>query len=224
MTTWDLETGDAFPARSLPSIPHLPSLPHLSDLPLPLPLPKPQKDTKQKDATRIPIFASEISLTYTPPTPLPHPFPRRLVLEGKSFYLASSVFIRHTLNTLYSDLGVTITKVAVSVPKTVSKSAEEAHPTPQPSASRNSGYTREKSFYIALRVTGKSRVSGTVGQWEVRSTYTFSPFDAKIIHHTVNGIEPAPEKGVFDALYRALRMPSLGRESQGALNYEKRGN
>ncbi|KAF9235935.1 hypothetical protein BU15DRAFT_77436 [Melanogaster broomeanus] len=76
------------------------------------------------------IYNPTIRLTYTPPVALPSPFPRTLSLEGDYFqsnqlvitpefgpglplYMASSVFIRHTMKTLYSDLRVELRKFAV---------------------------------------------------------------------------------------------------------------
>jgi hypothetical protein len=227
MISWDPETGEAYPSRSLPS---LSPLPHMS------PDPKGTKNKKGKE--REPIFSPHIRLTYTPPAPLPHPLPEKLTLEGKRLYLASAAFVRHTLNTLYFDLKVTLIKVAASVPKSRSSNSipddgrarvpspgsegkEESdpghiqHPEGKQTNGRdkrttNSGYKREKSFYIALRVTGTSRVTGAQGQWEVKSTYTFSPLTAEIILHTVNGIEPPPQKSVYDALHRALGLGSTG--------------
>ncbi|KAJ3740126.1 hypothetical protein DFH05DRAFT_452163 [Lentinula detonsa] len=255
MTSWDLETGEAYPSPSIPSLPHLPNL-HFPHLPLPLHLsPDPRnKETESRTngkgkerGDRESIYSSRIRLTYTPPSPLPHPFPEKLTLEGKPLYLASAVFIRHTLNTLYSNLHVSLIKVAVSVPRDRASSGPDSNsestprlpPNPEsdtglggvgtPSSgedlhTENSGYKREKSFYIALRVIGTSRVSGALGQWEVRSTYTFSPLNAQIVKHTVNGIEPAPERGVWEGLAKVLGLGNVGEgfvagtHGQGALS------
>ncbi|KIK63951.1 hypothetical protein GYMLUDRAFT_71416 [Collybiopsis luxurians FD-317 M1] len=214
MTSWDPETGEAHSPRSLPSLPNLPST--LSSLPSFHLSPDPKGHQSRKGKERVPIFSPQIRLTYTPPTPLPHPFPEKLTIEGKPLYFTSAVFVRHTLNTLYSDLKVALIKVAVSVPKSHNRGTDRKnHPSPEDAIPEqapgdkpipNAAYKREKSLYIALRVTGTSRVTGSQSQWDVRSTYTFSPFTAQIILHTVNGIEPAPEKGVYDALYKALRL------------------
>ena len=59
------------------------------------------------------IYSPRIRLTYTPPTPLPVPFPKSLHLEGLHLYIASSIFVRHTLNALYTDLRVALTRVRV---------------------------------------------------------------------------------------------------------------
>ncbi|KAJ4474442.1 hypothetical protein J3R30DRAFT_3509155 [Lentinula aciculospora] len=245
MTSWDPETGEAYPSPSLP-MPHLPNL-HLPPLHLPIhlsPDPRNQEPERQTNGKgngrgkKESIYSSRIHLTYTPPSPLPHPFPEKLTLDGKPLYLASAVFIRHTLNTLYSDLRVILVKVAVSVPKDKSSSDSDSKSTPplplpeldpdlgsvDDPHTKNSGYKREKSLYIALRVTGTSRVSGALGQWEVRSTYTFSPLNAQIIKHTVNGIEPAPERGVWEGLAKVLGLGNnIGegfgaRQGEGALS------
>ncbi|KAJ7083661.1 hypothetical protein B0H15DRAFT_850307 [Mycena belliarum] len=131
------------------------------------------------------LYSPAVRLAYTPPAPLPAPLPRTLHVEGFSLYLASSVFVRHTLNALYADLAVALNKVALAAPP--------AH--------------REKSLFIGLTVTGVARVSGAPGEWEVNSTYTFSPLTGLIHVHTVNSIHPAPHHAVYDALRAALRLP-----------------
>jgi hypothetical protein len=73
-------------------------------------------------------------------------------------YLASSVFMRHTLNTLYSDMKVVLNKVSVDAPSPVND------PDLQPKARRKN---REKSLFVGLSATGTARVSGAVGEWEV---------------------------------------------------------
>lgn len=73
-------------------------------------------------------------------------------------YLASSVFVRHTLNALYSDLKVVLNKVAVNTPPPVGDLDL------QPKARRKS---REKSLFVGLSATGIARVSGAAGEWEV---------------------------------------------------------
>ncbi|KAJ6567575.1 hypothetical protein DFH09DRAFT_1155799 [Mycena vulgaris] len=133
------------------------------------------------------IYSSNVRLSYTPPIALPAPLPKTLHIEGLPMYLASSVFVRHTLNALYSDLAVTLNKVAVEAPSsTVARK------------------TREKSLFVGLTATGTARVSGAPGQWEVNSTYTFSPLTGRIHVHTVNSIHPAPHHQVYDALRASL--------------------
>jgi hypothetical protein len=85
--------------------------------------------------------------------------------------MASSVFVRHTLNALYSDLRVELRKVLVNTPP--------PHPspagllTPQGTADSGQGDSkkllvrRQKSVFIGLCVQGIARVSGGSGQWEV---------------------------------------------------------
>ncbi|KIO11686.1 hypothetical protein M404DRAFT_994411 [Pisolithus tinctorius Marx 270] len=101
------------------------------------------------------IYSPKIRLSYTPPVALPSPFPRTLWIEGLPLYLASSVFIRHTMKTLYSDLRVELRKVVVQIPPLTPKSNEAGH----------SRSTREKSLFIGLTVLGTTRVSGGLGEW-----------------------------------------------------------
>ncbi|KAG1846312.1 hypothetical protein C8R48DRAFT_733047 [Suillus tomentosus] len=68
---------------------------------------------------------------YTPPVALPSPFPRTLGL-------ASSVFIRHTMKTLYSDLRVELRKVAVQGSPHLEGAAAGTH----------SNHQRDKSLFI----------------------------------------------------------------------------
>ncbi|OBZ77299.1 hypothetical protein A0H81_01782 [Grifola frondosa] len=63
------------------------------------------------------IYSPKIRLSYTPPTPLPSPFPRTLHVEGLPLYMASSAFVRHTLNALYTDLRVELRRVRVHGPR-----------------------------------------------------------------------------------------------------------
>ncbi|GBE84532.1 hypothetical protein SCP_0605110 [Sparassis crispa] len=145
-------------------------------------------------ADEVGIYSPRIRLAYTPVVPLPAPFPRTLHIEGLPLYLASSVFVRHTLNALYTDLHVELRGVRVHGPP-----APPAPDDPQ-SAPRK---IREKSLIIGLCVTGAVRVSGAPGGWQVNSTYAFSPLSGLVQTHTVDSIEPAPHQAVFDAL-RAL--------------------
>ncbi|KAJ7176484.1 hypothetical protein C8R46DRAFT_988534 [Mycena filopes] len=141
------------------------------------------------------IYSPNVRLSYTPPVALPAPFPKTLNIEGMPMYLASSVFVRHTLGALYSDLKVVLNKVAVDAPPPL------GDPDLPVKARRKS---REKSLFVGLTATGIARVSGTVGEWEVNSTYTFSPLTGLIHIHTVNSIHPAPHQAVYDALRASL--------------------
>ncbi|KAI6038564.1 hypothetical protein EDC04DRAFT_2569671 [Pisolithus marmoratus] len=136
------------------------------------------------------IYSPKIRLTYTPPVALPSPFPRTLSIEGLPLYLASSVFIRHTMKTLYSDLRVELRKVVVQVPPLTPKSNEAGH----------SRSAREKSLFIGLMVLGTTRVSGGQGEWQIDSTYSFSPLTGLVNLHTINSIQPAPHQAAYDAL------------------------
>ncbi|KAK7468367.1 hypothetical protein VKT23_002883 [Stygiomarasmius scandens] len=161
------------------------------------------------------IYSPKVRLSYTPPAQLPAPFPKTLTVEGIPLYLASSVFIRHTLNALYTDLHVTLHKVVVNTPKSKpgslpppvesetgdARTPEEAE---RDKLGLNQKGNREKSVFIGLRVIGTSRVSGADGQWEVNSTYSFSPVSGLIHLHTINSIEPAPHLTVYDALRMSL--------------------
>ena len=93
---------------------------------------------------------------------------------GLPLYNASAVFIRHTLNALYSDLSVELKRITVNFPgdgdgdgdsRERQRSQEGANEPGQfPKPSRRS---REKSVFIALTVSGNARVSGSLGVWDV---------------------------------------------------------
>ncbi|KAJ6551631.1 hypothetical protein B0H19DRAFT_1158380 [Mycena capillaripes] len=145
------------------------------------------------------IYSPNVRLSYTPPVALPAPFPKTLHIEGMPMYLASSVFVRHTLNALYSDLKVVLNKVTVDTLPPVGETAVKRR-------------SREKSLFVGLSTTGVARVSGAVGEWEVNSTYTFSPLTGLIHTHTVNSIHPAPHQAVYDALRASLGNVFGGKE------------
>ncbi|KAK7062615.1 hypothetical protein VNI00_000103 [Paramarasmius palmivorus] len=154
------------------------------------------------------IYSPKVRLSYTPPVELPTPFPKTLHIEGLPLYIASSAFVRHTLNTLYSDLRVTLHKVVVNTPKSSPRYPSANHSDgdseDQPHVSSKPKPNREKSLFIGLTVTGNSRVSRAVGEWEVNCTYGFSPNTGLIHVHTINSIEPAPHQTVYDALRTSL--------------------
>ena len=90
--------------------------------------------------------------------------------------MASSVFIRHTLKTLYSELHVKLSRVYVQTP--TSGSGSKASGEGDDSGHREEGAQardgkktmssrREKSLFVGLVVRGTARVSGVVGEWEV---------------------------------------------------------
>jgi len=132
-----------------------------------------------------PIYSPKIKLSYTPSGRLLAPFPETLHLEGPYFrlltfpaalssyqsglplYLASSMFIRHTLNALYSDLSVTLQKVSLS------KYPDSSSPSPSTPDSKHRKI-REKNLLINARVHGLNRLSGSPSEWLM---YAFSfPF------------------------------------------------
>ncbi|OCH83832.1 hypothetical protein OBBRIDRAFT_799584 [Obba rivulosa] len=186
-----------------------------------------------KDDTEEGIYSRNIRLSYTPPSPLPAPLPRTLHIEGLPLYMASSVFVRHTLNALYTDLRVTLRRVRVHGPRTGTNGSSLAggpaslpglsdqSPGPE-GAARARRSVREKSLFVGLDVSGVARVSGERGGWEVNSTYVFSPHTGLIYAHIVDSIEPAPHQAVFGALRAALAKLKLGlaggpgREGTGA--------
>ncbi|KAF8178497.1 hypothetical protein BJ912DRAFT_856067 [Pholiota molesta] len=150
-----------------------------------------------------PIYSSQIRLSYTPPLELPAPFPKTFHIEGIQLYLASSSFIKHTMNALYSDLNVELTKLTVS---------------PLASSSSKKRQTRQKSILIRQNVTGLARVSAKPAEWEIESTYTFSPITGLIHQHVVNSIHPAPRLAVYDSMRSSLSK-LLGFEWHGGASH-----
>ncbi|KAL4247652.1 hypothetical protein ABKN59_007653 [Abortiporus biennis] len=139
------------------------------------------------------IYSPRIRLEYRPPGGLPSPLPNVLRIEGLHLYIASSIFVRHTMNAFYSDLKVELKRVRVHGPPS---SPDDAGRT---KSQRNS---REKCLVMGLGVTGVGRVSGARAEWEINCTYTFSPVSGLIHLHTVDSIEPAPHQSIFEALGR----------------------
>lgn len=84
---------------------------------------------------------------------------------GIPLYSASAVFVRHALNALYADLGVELRKVTVHTPS--SSPPESSSRTMQDDDEGKKRHRREKSVFIGAKVAGKSRVSGSPGEWEV---------------------------------------------------------
>ena len=106
------------------------------------------------------VYSPTIHLSYTPPVQLPVPFPKTFHVEGLSLYLASSSFIRHTMNALYSDLAVSLDRVSVLT----NPPPADGEP-PRPQDSRR--VRRDKSLRVRQLVTGVARVSGSPSEWEV---------------------------------------------------------
>jgi len=156
------------------------------------------KEKEDDEKGRESIYSPRIRLEYRPPVPL-KPLPKTLRVEGLHLYIASSVFIRHTMNALYADLRVDLRRVRVHGPSSNYTGTNGPHPTVSNSKHRS---LREKSFFVGFGVTGVGRVSGTPTEWEVNSTYTFSPLTGLIRLHTIDSIEPAPHHAIFEALGR----------------------
>ncbi|EDR06200.1 uncharacterized protein LACBIDRAFT_300437 [Laccaria bicolor S238N-H82] len=161
------------------------------------------------------IYSPFVQSSYTPPVPLPAPFPKVLHVEGLQLYLACSGFVRHTMNALYSDLSVTLTKVAVNAPsppttKSLGGSAEIG-------TTKKKG--REKSLLVRQNVTGIARVSGKPGEWMVESMYIFSPSTGLIHKHVINSIHPAPHVAVYESLRASMgKLLGLGGGSAPSPN------
>ncbi|TFK45251.1 hypothetical protein OE88DRAFT_1669493 [Heliocybe sulcata] len=159
------------------------------------------------------IYSRKVILSYTPPSALPPPLPRTLRLEGLPLYMASSVFVRHTMKALYTDLSVELRKVTVQSSASRSSSGSgfgQMPPTSESANPRDSLHRRQKSIFIRLEVSGTNRVSGARGEWDVASTYTFSPVSGLISTHTVNNIHPAPHLSAYDMLRIGLNKLGLG--------------
>ncbi|EDR00690.1 uncharacterized protein LACBIDRAFT_313106 [Laccaria bicolor S238N-H82] len=145
------------------------------------------------------IYSPFVQSFYTPPVPLPAPFPKTLHVEGLQLYLACLGFVRHTMNTLYSDLAVVLTKVVVNAPSPPT--------TKSLGGSAEMGVTkrgREKSLLVRQNITGIARVSGKPGEWIVESTYTFSPSTGLIYKYVINVIRPAPHVAVYESLRASM--------------------
>ncbi|TCD66886.1 hypothetical protein EIP91_000784 [Steccherinum ochraceum] len=167
---------------------------------------------KQKHADG--IYSPRVRLEYKPPVALPTPLPRVLRVEGLHLYIGSSVFVRHTLNALYTDLRVEIRRARVHGPPKSKRSNSGGDPdVPKPAASQSKyRCIREKSFFMGLGVTGTGRVSGAPAEWEINCTYTFSPITGLIHLHTIDSIEPAPHAALFEAMGRFGLVGSGGNE------------
>ncbi|KAI0290935.1 hypothetical protein B0F90DRAFT_1671744 [Multifurca ochricompacta] len=105
---------------------------------------------------KVPLYSPSIRLEYAPPTALPAPLPRNFHVEayyeaGLPLYLASAMFVRHTLNALYADLGVELCTLRRWSPPRVSSSP----------------HSRELNVSIGLLVSGQARVTGQLAEWRV---------------------------------------------------------
>ncbi|KAH8829588.1 hypothetical protein DL96DRAFT_1598756 [Flagelloscypha sp. PMI_526] len=150
------------------------------------------------------IYSPKIKLEYTRPLHLPTPLPETLRVEGIPLYLASSVFIRHTLNALYSDLRVSLTKFVVNAPKHDRRHLDRDIPHKE---KEEEPLRRSKSVLVRMEVTGKARVSGSEAHWDVTCTYDFSPSTGMICSHLVNEIHPTPSDAVYSSLRSSFGLP-----------------
>ena len=140
---------------------------------------------------------SRVSQSYHTPSRIE---PTICTRPGAPLYITSSVFVRHTLNALYSDLRVDLLSVRTTPPP----------PSPSPSSSKRLGKSRDRSLSMRIGVSGLARVSGTKSEWEVDCTYGFSPVTGLILIHTVNSIHPAPHESVYEAFRLGFGRLGLG--------------
>ncbi|KAL5532207.1 hypothetical protein ACEPAF_5771 [Sanghuangporus sanghuang] len=171
------------------------------------------------------IYARTIRLEYTPPVALPAPLPRLLRVEGLPLYVASSVFLRHGMHALYTDLAVAIRKVQIHFGKSRVSTSSDSAPSPvaRNEARDSEDKQRERAITISLLVSGISRLglSKESAEWDVTSTYIFSPRTGRISLHTVNAIHPAPSETVYAAFQSVMSTLSSGfgaGDQKGALN------
>ena len=124
------------------------------------------------------IYSRTVRLEYTPPMALPSLFPRHLHIDGTfrtlydfnhlfelikiglPLYVASSFFLRHTMNALYTDLSVTTRKVEVHQPDKRKAG---------PSSSRGECSGRQRSITLGHIVSGIGRLglSSDRAEWDV---------------------------------------------------------
>ena len=123
---------------------------------------------------------------------------------GAPLYITSSVFVRHTLNALYSDLQVDLLSVRTT----------PSPPSSSPSTQNPPNNLRDRSLSMRIGVSGLARVSGTKSEWEVDYTYSFSPVTGMILIHTINSIHPAPHESVYEAFRLGFGRLGLGFNPQ----------
>jgi len=159
----------------------------------------PEADELETYANTEPIYSSKIQLFYTPKG-----FERALHIQGAPLYITSSVFVRHTLNALYSDLQVNLLSVRTTPsPPSSSSTSPKRH-----------GKTSNRSLSMRIGVSGLARVSGAKSEWEVDYTYNFSPTTGLILVHTINSIHPAPHESVYEAFRLGFGRLGLGFSPQ----------
>ncbi|KAI9438480.1 hypothetical protein H4582DRAFT_172175 [Lactarius indigo] len=153
-------------------------------------------------AQEIPIYSPSICLEYAHPTALLTPLPQNFHVKGLPLYLASAMFVQHTLNSIYTDLGIELCMVKRRSPPHIPL---QSHP-------------RELCVSIGLIVSGQARLTGQPAEWRIYSTYSFEPIQALISHHRIDSILPEPQNGVsLDLLRRALDATSTGMVGQCTL-------
>ena len=127
------------------------------------------------------------------------------------------MFVRHTLNAIYTNLGIELCGVRhQSLPPHIPL---QPHP-------------RNLRISIGLLVSGQARLTGQPAEWRMYvrklykchsvlrfdycsySTYTFEPINALISHHRIDSILPEPHKGALDLLRRVLDATSTGMVGQ----------
>ncbi|KAI0249275.1 hypothetical protein BJV78DRAFT_1129890 [Lactifluus subvellereus] len=154
----------------------------------------PSADRADSTHQEVPLYSPSIRLEYTHPMFIPAPLPQNLHVEGLPLYLASAMFVRHTLNALYADLGIELCMLRRWSPSHVSS---HHHP-------------RELRISLGLLVTGRARVTGQLAEWQINSTYFFEPTNALISRHVIDSILPAPHDTALELLRRALDTASAG--------------
>ncbi|KZO94574.1 hypothetical protein CALVIDRAFT_539024 [Calocera viscosa TUFC12733] len=138
-----------------------------------------------------PLYSPNIRLSYTPPFPLPAPFPRTLHIEGLALYTASARIVRATMTAFHHDLTVEARRMYVL-----------------------SHGRRERAARILLNVSGFGRVTDKRSEWDVNCTYTFSPTTGLISHHRIESIDPAPHISVYEGFKASLTRFLRGDEEE----------
>jgi len=80
------------------------------------------------------------------------------------------------------------------------------------------GGLRERKVKIGLGMQGTSRLGLTKAEWNVLSTYSFSPITGLIYRHEIESIYPAPHSAVYDSVRDSLlRLLGLKPPGMGSL-------
>ncbi|KAF8320277.1 hypothetical protein DL93DRAFT_2073781 [Clavulina sp. PMI_390] len=134
----------------------------------------------------IPIYSKMVELSYTPPAALPSPLPQTLRINGLTMYQGSASMLKSTFTALYSDCSVTLERMSV-IP----------------------GGFRERKVKIDLGLQGTARLTNTKAEWNVLSTYSFSPTSGLISRHEIERIYPEPHSALIDSV-RATILRLMG--------------